>query len=30
MTMNRDTIVHLATSPADEVRAKLERGSLLG
>ena len=28
--LSRDAIVHLATSPADEVRAKLERGSLLG
>ena len=28
--VNRDVIVHLATSPADEVRAKLDRGSLLG
>ena len=28
--VSRDAIVRLATSPADEVRAKLERGSLLG
>ncbi len=28
--LSRDAIVHLATSPAGDVRAKLERGSLLG
>ena len=28
--LSRDTIVHLATSPVDEVRLMLERGSLLG
>jgi uncharacterized protein len=28
--LSRDVIVHLATSPADDVRAKLARGSLLG
>src|SRR3954467_4741226 len=28
--LSRDVIVHLATSPADEVRSKLDRGSLLG
>ena len=30
VNVSRDAIVHLATSPADEVRSKLERGSLLG
>jgi len=28
--LSRDVIVHLATAPADEVRTRLERGSLLG
>ena len=28
--VSRDAIVRIATLPADEVRAKLERGSLLG
>jgi HD superfamily phosphohydrolase len=28
--LSRDAIVHLATSPAGEVRTKLDRGSLLG
>ena len=28
--VSRDAIVRIATLPADEVRARLERGSLLG